>query len=226
MSEPLRHVSGLVPLHQLEQIQAIGGERGVSAGLRDTVSAGLLALAGDCALLRPVSELHELADRLAKIQGRTTPAGAWWAPSREALPSPDQLDPAGAVLVTPGAVGLVADGGLVIDLEACEIAATQAGQEITEPVDLHDVVGPAALLPAALAGLAAAGPGRRDLGLGLAIQRTTDSLCRLTLRGIGVRCSPDVAQTFTAELLGLVARKARASAQTREQLNRALEVTP
>ncbi len=190
------------------------------------VSAGLLALQGDCALIRPVSELHALADRLAQIQGRTTPAGAWWAPTREALPSPDQLDPAGAVLVTPQAVGLIADGAVVIDLEAGELAANLAGHEVNTPIDLQDLAGPAALLPASLAGLAGAGPGRRELGLGLAVERTADDLCRVTLQGIGARCAPDTAQTFAAELLGLVARATRASAVARQQLNRQLEVSP
>jgi hypothetical protein len=226
LSEPLRHVSGLVAPHQLQQLQAIGGSRGLSAGLRDVVSAGLLALRGDSALIAPVSELHDLADKLAKIQGRTTPSGAWWAPSREALPSPDQLDPAGAVLVTPRAVGLIADGAVVIDLEASELAASLAGHEVSTPFDLNDLAAVAALLPAALAGLAAAGPGRRDLGHGLAVQRTTDDLCRISLKGIAARCSADVAQSFAAELVALVARTARASAQTRMELNRQLEVSP
>lgn len=190
------------------------------------VSAGLLALRGDCALIAPVSELHALVDRLAAIQGRTTPAGAIWAPTRDALPSPDQLDPSGAVLVTPRAVGLIADGAVVVDLEAGEITATIAGHEVSAPCDLHDLAAIAALLPAALAGLAGAGPGRRDLGHGLTVERTTDSLCRISLKGIAARCAPDLAQTFSAELAGLVARTARASAQTRLELNRALQVSP
>jgi len=226
LSPPLRHVSGLIPEHQLEQIQAIAAGRGVSAGLRDVITAGLLALQGDCALVAPVSELHELADKLAKIQGRTTPAGAWWAPTREALPSPDQLEPSGAVLVTPGAVALLGDGSLIIDLGAGEITANLGGHEVNTTVDLSELAGPAALLPASLAGLAGAGPGRRDIGLGLAVERTADNLCRVTLQGIGARCTPDTAQTFAAELVGLVARTARASAQTRVELNRRLEVTP
>jgi hypothetical protein len=216
----------MVPVHQLEQITAIGGDRGVSAGLRDVITAGLLALQGDCALLQPVEELQELAARLARIQGRTTPAGAWWAPTREALPSPDQLDPSGAVLVTPQAVGVLGDGALVIDLEQGVIVANLAGHEVKTAVDLTDLAAPAALLPASLAGLAGAGPGRRDLGLGLAVERTTDNLCRITLQGIGTRCTPDTAQTFGAELAGLIARAARASAQTRVELNRQLQVTP
>jgi len=226
LSPPLRNVSGMIPEHQLQQIAAIGGDRGVSAGLRDTIAAGLLALQGDSALIAPVSELHELADRLAKIQGRTTPAGAWWAPTREALPTVDQLDPQGAVLAMPRAVTLLTDGTVTVDLANSEITASLDGHEVTTAFDLHDLAAVAALLPAALAGLAGAGPGRRDLGHGLTVERTQDDLCRISLRGIGARCAPDVAQVFGAELLALQARAHRASAQTRQQLNRALQVSP
>lgn len=127
----------MVSEHQLQQIVDIGGSEGVSAGLRSVVSAGLLA---------PVSELHQLADKLAKIQGRRTTAGGWWAPTEDALPEPGELDPAGSVLVTPAAVGLLGDGALSIDLAAGEIAGRVSGHEIT---------------------VAMAGPGRRDLGHGL-----------------------------------------------------------
>jgi hypothetical protein len=226
LSEPLRHVSGLVAPHQLQQIEAIGGTEGISSGLRTVVSAGLLALQSDVALLQPVEDLQSLVDRLAKITGRTTPAGAWWAPTREALPTVDQLDPAGAVLAMPRAVTLLTDGTVTVDLANSEITASLDGHEVTTAFDLHDLAAVAALLPAALAGLAGAGPGRRDLGHGLAVERTQDDLCRISLRGIGARCAPDVAQTFAAELLALQARAHRASAQTRQQLNRTLQVTP
>ena len=224
MSPPLKNVSGMVSEHQLQQIAAIGGDAGVSAGLRSVVSAGLLALQGDAALLAPVSELHQLADKLAKIQGRRTPAGAWWAPTREALPSPDQLDPAGAVLVTPGAVALIGDGCLVVDVEAGEITANIGGHEVNASIDLNELAGPAALLPASLAGLAMAGTGRRDIGQGLTAERTADDLFRITLQGVGCQCCPSLAQTFAAELAGLVARSTHRAALTRQQLNRVLEV--
>jgi hypothetical protein len=224
---PLENVSAKIPPHQREQIAALAGNRGLSAGLRDVITAGLLALKGDCALIAPIDELRELADRLARIQGRRTPAGAWWAPTSEALPNPKDLEPGGAVLVTPQAVALIADGALVIDMEAGQITGTLAGHEVNISIDLSELAGPAALLPASLAGLAAAGPGRRELGLGLAVERTADNLCRVTLQGIGARCSADIAQTFAAEVAGLVARSARASFDTRLQLEQALaEVQP
>lgn len=227
MLPPLENVSAKIPPHQREQIAALAGNRGLSAGLRDVITAGLLALKGDCALIAPIDELRELADRLARIQGRRTPAGAWWAPTSEALPNPKDLEPGGAVLVTPQAVALIADGALVIDMEAGQITGTLAGHEVNISIDLSELAGPAALLPASLAGLAAAGPGRRELGLGLAVERTADNLCRVTLQGIGARCSADIAQTFAAEVAGLVARSARASFDTRLQLEQALaEVQP
>lgn len=225
MSPPLEHVSGLIPQHQREQITALGGDAGVSAGLRTAISAGLLALRGDCALIQPIDELRDLASRLARIQGRRTPAGGWWAPTREALPTPEQIDHHGAVLVMPQSVGLVAGGALVIDLESGLITASSAespGSPITAEIALDDLVAPAAVLPAALTGLAIAGPGRRELGLGLAIERTGDNLCLLTLQGVGARCDAGLAHTFAAELLGLVARSARASFATRQQLEQAL----
>jgi hypothetical protein len=216
----------MIAPHQLEQITAIGGSEGISSGLRTVVSAGLLALQSDMALLQPVEDLMVLADRLATITGRKTPAGAWWAPTREALPPTDELDPHGAVIVTPWAVGLLGDGCLVVDLEAGQISANIGGHEVNASIDLNELVGPAVLLPASIAGLAMAGPGRRDLGHGLTAERTADDLFRVSLQNIGARCCPSAAQTFAAELLGLVTRATHRSAMAREQLNRVLEVTP
>ena len=59
MPPPLEHVSGLITPHQKQQIEAIGGDAGVSAGLRTAITAGLLALQGDCALIQPIDELRE-----------------------------------------------------------------------------------------------------------------------------------------------------------------------
>jgi len=229
MPPNLQHVAGLIPEHQKQQIEAIGGGA-VSAGLRTAISAGLLALQGDCALIQPIDELRELADRLARIQGRRTPAGGWWAPTREALPSHQELDSGGAVLVMPQSVGLVAGGALVIDLESGLITASNndsPDSQINARIDLGDLVAPAAVLPAALAGLAIAGPGRREIGLGMAIERTGDELCWLTLQGVGARCDAQLAHTFAAELQGLVARAYAVSASARMSLERQLsEVTP
>jgi hypothetical protein len=221
---PLETISAKIPQHQREQIAAFAGDRGLSAGLRDVIASGLLVLSPvDAAPPPPADELRDLADRLARIQGRRTPSGAWWAPTREALPAPEDLEPGGAVLVTPRQVALIADGSVLVDLAAGEISAAHTGHESRASVEINDLAGPVALLPAALAGLAAAGPGRRDLGLSLAVERTTDNLCRLSLQGIGARCSVDIAATYAAELLGLMARSARASFDTRQQLEQAFQ---
>jgi hypothetical protein len=225
LSPPLKNVSGMVPEHQLQQITAIGGDAGVSAGLRTAVSAGLLALAGDVALLAPVSELLALSDRLATVTGRKTPAGAHWCPTGESLPPRDALDPHGAVVVMPQSVGLIAgDSALVVDLGDALIVARQGNQEVTASIDLAELAGPAALLPASLAGLALAGPGRRDLGGGLAVERTGSDQLRISLQGLGVNCPPDVGQVFAAELCSLVARAATASIAARIELERTLQV--
>ena len=225
MSPPLRNVSGMVSEHQLQQIAAIGRDAGVSAGLRSVVSAGLLALQGDVALLAPVSELLALSDRLATVTGRKTPSGAHWCPTGESLPPRDALDPHGAVVVMPQSVGLIAgDAALVLDLGDALIVARQGNQEVSASIDLQELSGPAALLPASLAGLALAGPGRRDLGGGLAVERTGSDQLRISLQGLGVNCPPDVGQVFAAELCSLVARAATASIAARIELERTLQV--
>jgi hypothetical protein len=220
VSPPLETISAKIPQHQREQIAAFAGDRGLSAGLRDVIAAGLLVMLPDAAPSQPTDELRELADRLARIQGRRTPAGGWWAPTAAALPAAEDLEPGGAVLVTPRQVALIAGGSVMVDLVAGQITVRDADHESRVSIDLSELAAPAALLPAALAGLAATGPGRRDLGLGLAVERTPDHVCRLSLQGVAVRCSPDIATTYAAELLGLMARSARLSFDTRLQLER------
>jgi hypothetical protein len=136
LSPPLRHISGLIPEHQLQQITAIGGDRGVSAGLRETISAGLLALAGDAALLAPVEELQALVTRLSFIQGRRTGSGALWCPDGcQSLPPAEGLNPAGEVVATPDAVALLAGCcALVVDLGEGLILAREGGREVSSHV--------------------------------------------------------------------------------------------
>jgi len=228
LSPPLKNISGSVSEHQAQQIAAIGGAEGFSAGLRTVTTAGLLALQSDAALLQPVSELLALSDRLATVTGRRTPAGAHWCPTGESLPPREALDPHGAVVCMPQSVGVLAgDTALVVDLGEALIVARQGDQETTVSVDLQELAGPAALLPASLAGLALAGPGRRDLGGGLAVERTGSDQLRLSLQGLGVNIPPDIGQIFAAELCSLVARSATASIAARLELERTLqEVTP
>jgi hypothetical protein len=222
LSPPLKPVTGLIEDYQLQQVAAIGGARGLSAGVRDVLTAGLLALQGDVALLAPVDQLHQLADRLSLITGRRTPSGAWWAPSPEALPGPELLHQSGAVLATPSAVGLIGDGCLMVDLGEGRIIATRGNHETQIEIDLSDLIAPAALLPSSMAGLAAAGAGRRDIGIGLTIERLPSNAVVLALQGCGPLCTPDHAMSFSAELLALICRHSARSVATREQLNRQL----
>lgn len=222
-SEPLQPISGLIPADHLEQVAAIGGSRGLSAGVRDTIAAGLLALRGDAAMLAPIGELHKLADKLATITGRTTPSGAIWAPTEEALPPVEMLDPSGAVVVTPQAVGLLAGAGaLVIDMEAGAVIVRGDGGELQQPLELADLAELAAMLPAVLQALARQAGGVR-IACGLLAERTGTGSFRLSLQGVGPSCEPDVAFMFAAEVVALFARRVACTIRTRQQLEQALQ---
>jgi hypothetical protein len=223
LSPPLKPVSGLIEDHQLQQVAAIGGDRGVSAGLREVVTAGLLALKGEVALLAPISELHKLADKLATITGRTTPSGAIWAPTDEALPPVEMLDPSGAVVVTPQAVGLLAGAGaLVLDMEAGAVIVRGDGGELQQLLELPDLAELAAMLPAVLQALARQAGGVR-IACGLLAERTGTGSFRLSLQGVGPSCEPDVAFMFAAEVVALFARRVACTIRTRQQLEQALQ---
>ena len=232
MPPNLQPVAGLIPEHQKQQIEAIGGADGVSAGLRDVVAAGLLALQGDAALLAPVEELQALVTRLSFIQGRRTGSGAWWCPANEALPSADQLNPVGDVVATPDGVALLAgNAALIVDLGAGVLVSRENGRETSIEVDITQLMQPMALLPAAIAGLAGVGQvGRRDLGAaGLALELTGSGAMRLSAQGLGVTASDEVLLCLAAELLSLATRTLAKSAAARRALNEVLlqtEVQP
>jgi hypothetical protein len=222
LSPPLKPVTGLIEDYQLQQVAAIGGARGLSAGVRDVLTAGLLALQGDVALLAPVDQLHQLADRLAMISGRTTPSGAIWAPTEEALPPVEMLDPDGAVIVTPQAVGLLAGAAaLVLDTEAGAIIVRGDGGELQQPLELPDLAALAAMLGAGLQALSR-GPGVVQLPCGLTAERTGTSAFRIAFQGVGPTTEPDVAFTFAAEVAALFARRVTSTLRTRQQLEETL----
>jgi len=228
MSPPLEHVSGLITPHQREQITALGGDAGVSAGVRIAITAGLLALQGDAALLAPVDELQALVTRLAFIQGRRTGSGAWWCPTNEALPPADQLNPVGDVVATPDGVAVMAgNSALIVDFGAGVLVARENGREITAEVDIAQLMQPIALLPAAIAGLAGNGQvGRRDLGAAcLSLELTGSGALRLSAQGLGVTASDEVFLCFAAELLSLATRSMAKSAAARRALDEVLQQT-
>lgn len=227
MPPNLQPVAGLIPEHQKQQIEAIGGAAGVSAGLRDVVTAGLLALQGDAALLAPVAELQALVTRLSFVTGRRTPAGALWAPTDQALPPPEGLNPAGEVVATVGAVALITKtAAFVVDLGEGTILSRENGKEISSPVCLGTLLPLAANIAPALCQLRDNGPGRLQLADAVHLERTGSGAVRLSAQGHGVIAPVEVVLGFAAELLSLATRSAAKSVAVRESLNRALEVTP
>ena len=223
--EPLMRVSGLVPADHLLQLQEIGGPHGVSSGLRLVVATGLAALDGQSpSLSEAVDHLDRVAAELAAISGRRTPAGAWWAPTEAAAPSAEQLDPRGDLVATPAGVAVMAGAAaLSIDLAAGELAAVAGGRDLIAPVDVQQLAPAVALIAPALIGLSAAGPGRRELGCGLAVERLGSDEVSITLQGLGPVVLPSTAWRWGAELLSLVARGFDASIATRCELERQLQ---
>ena len=227
MGPPLEHVSGFIPPHQLQEINKIGADRGTSAGLRDVVVAGLLALRSDMALLQPVEDLQALVDKLANIQGRKTPSGSWWCPTDESLPSMDQLDPRGDVIAQPAAVALITGcAALVVDADAGVITIRDNGREQSVEAEPGDWMGPFCRLPAIAAHLAHQGPGRMDLGGGMALELLPVGVVRLSLQGLSVLADYTVLMRFASESLALGTRVACKSVAARLQLERQLQGVP
>jgi hypothetical protein len=219
-SEPLQPISGLISAEHLAQVVAIGGERGVSAGLRDVVSAGLSALNSDAALMLPVAQLEALADRLARVTGRKLPSGAWWAGSDAAMPEPEQLDRHGDTVVSPGRVVLAGEqGALMADAGGRQLAAQDGERHASQPVELAELAGVAGMLTAGLVRLAQTGPGRISLGCGLTLERLEAGPGRVSLHGVGVAASMPALWTFAAELTGLVAGGIAEGIEIRSRLN-------
>jgi hypothetical protein len=214
-----------VPADHLLQLQQLGGPDGVSCGLRLVVATGLAALDGQSpSLSEAVDHLHRVAAELASITGRRTPAGAWWAPSEAAAPEPDQIDARGDVVVAPHGVALVAGAAaLSVDFQAGQLGVVDAGRELVGAIDVQLLAPAVALIAPALLGLAAAGPGRRELGCGLAIERLGNNEVAITLQGIGPVVPAAVAWQWAAEMLSLVARGFAASVATRCDLERQLQ---
>jgi hypothetical protein len=222
-SEPLQPISGLITGEHLAAVAAIGGERGVSAGLRDTIAMGLSALNSDAALMLPVSQLQALADRLATITGRKLPSGAWWAGSDAAMPEPEQLDRYGDVVVSPGRVVLAGEqGAIMADAGGRQLAAQDGERHASQPVELAELAGVAGMLTAGLVRLAQTGPGRIELGCGLMLERLEAGPGRVSLHSVGVVASMPALWMFSAELTALVAGGIAEGIEIRSRLNKQL----
>jgi hypothetical protein len=226
LSPPLVHVSGLIPPHQREQIEALAGDRGISAGVRDVIAAGLLALQSDMALLQPIADLEALVNKLSYIQGRKTPSGAWWAPTDAALPPIEQMDPLGDVIAQPMIVALTTEASvLIIDAEAGVLTIRENGAEKAMEAEFSDLMGPICRLSAVAAHLAHHGPGRVELGTGLWLRLLPVGAVRIEVDGLGVTCKFATLLQFASELISLSARAAGRSLEARLQLERQMGST-
>jgi hypothetical protein len=219
-SEPLQPISGLITAEHLAAVSAIGGERGVSAGLRDVVALGLAAVDSDAALLLPVDQLRAIADRLERITGRKLPSGAWWAGCDAAMPGPQHLHRHGDTVVSPGRVVLAGEAGaLMADAGGRQLAAQDGERHASQPVELAELAGVAGMLTAGLVRLAQTGPGRIELGCGLMLERLDAGPGRVSLHSVGVVASMPALWTFAAELTGLVAAGISEGIEIRSRLN-------
>jgi hypothetical protein len=225
MSPPLARVSAAIPSSQRDELEALGGPDGISAGVRMAVAAGLSALrAGDPAATAclPLEELHALADRLASVTGRRTPSGALWCPSPDSLPDLDSLV-GDEVLVCPHGLVLVGgDHALSLDMEVGEVRWVIGNGEVATPITLEELGLAACLLPSALAGLAAAGHGSRMLPPGMRLAISPDRDLELSHRGAAIRLGFDAAWILASEVVSLWTRRCRLSAEARQTLERQL----
>jgi hypothetical protein len=213
----------MVAAHQREQIEAIGGSEGTSAGLRTVVSAGLLALQSDIALLQPVADLQALANQLAYVQGRRTPCGAWWCPTDESLPPMDHLDPSGDVIAQPAAVAMITGtAALIVDAENSLLTIREGGRGKSIDAEIGVLTGPICRLPAVAAHLAHQGPGRLELGAGLWLELLQSGVVRISAEGLGVVCNFTVLLRFASEALSLATRVACRSIDARMRFERQL----
>jgi hypothetical protein len=209
-------------------VTAIGGDRGVSAGVRDVIAMGLAAVNSDAALLLPVDQLRAMADRLDRVTGRKLPSGAWWAGCDAAMPEPAQLDRSGDVVASAGRVVLAGEAGaLMADAGGRQLAGQDDDRHASQPVELAELAGVAAMLGAGLVRLAQTGPGRIELGCGLVLERLEAGPGRLSLHGVGATASMPALWMFAAEITALVAAGINEGIEIRSRLNAQLEaVTP
>lgn len=202
----------------------------MSAGLRVLVAAGAAATRSPSApLLREMDLLRGLADRLAAVVGRSTPAGAWWAPSDDAMPPAELLADVGDVVANPSRVVLAGApvggvaGAMAVDLETGRLEAQEGEKVVSLPLGLAEFAPLAASVGPALVMLAAAGgPESAEVRDPLVAKRLPSGQVRFELRGVGCVVSAQVAFTFAAECMSLLARRIETDCQARMELEAAL----
>jgi hypothetical protein len=229
---PLVPVSGLVEPGHRDLIVALGGEQGVSAGLRLIVAAGAAATRSPSSpVLQELDALRGLADRLAGVLGRQTPSGAWWAPSDDAMPPPELLADTGDVVASPervvlaGAPAAGVVGALALDLTAWRLELQEGERVASVAMELGQFAPLATMFGPALVQLAASGPSVVELTLGVSLRRQASGMVRAELNGVGAVVSATAALSFAAEAVSLLARHVEASANARAALEASLAAT-
>ena len=232
MSPPgTQQVCGTVPDQLAERIRQRAADRqcSVSAETAHLLRVGLDALEKpERRLLDEIEALEATCEQLGRISGRrTTATGCWWAATPAALPPADLLGDADLVALPDGLLLIGGPSTLSIDLGQGQIAAVDGSAgEVSAAIELQQLLPAAALVAPALLGLGAAGPGRRELGCGLTLERLASGAVRIALGGIGPTVPAGVAWQWCAELSGLCARSLNTAVELRQTLDRQLlEVT-
>lgn len=234
MSPPESHqLCGTVPATLGHQIRARAAETKQTTS--QTV-AELLALGMD-ALQRPeiqladeVRRLEQTAARIGQITGhRSNATGCWFAATPEAIPDPALLDACDLVALPAGLMLFGGPASLAVDMAEGRISAVDlASGEVHAAIDSAQLLNSAAMaLPSLLQLAHLDGPGARDLGNGLRLERLPNLALRVTLGGVGPIVSPAIGWQWAAELSALAVRAMGRSVAQRLDLERALqEVAP
>jgi hypothetical protein len=217
---PCQLVSFAVRPDDLSFVATLPGTR--SANLREVVSVGVQTMKGQPLAPQAVADLRRIVDRLEALTART-PTGAWWAPTPEAMPSPDLLEPFDLVVMPVGLLLVAPNAALSFDMQeaTCTLQGANHGALTIgcEPRDLIHLA--AQFLPAVLQ--QAHEPTACELPLGMVLQHGSDDVIRLTLEGLPITLPLDLALAMAAELSSLAARSVSATMQRRVALEQALQ---
>lgn len=230
MSPPTgQQICGTVPepLAQRIRARADAAERSLSSEVAELLHRGVEA--SEQPRYQLADELHQLRRTTATI-GRlggvaSTATGCWWSESIDDLPRPELLDVCDLIAM-PLRVMLLSEGGsLTVDLAAGFVVAVDpAGVDTAVQVEPSLLLGAGAnALPALCLMAQTGGPDRRELGLGLTVERLPDGRLRVLLNGIGPVMEPALGWRWAAELAALAVRGLIGSADRRlalEQLVR------
>jgi hypothetical protein len=230
MSTPESHqICGTVPATLGHQIRARAAEtqRTTSATVAELLALGMDALQRpEIQLVDEVRRLEQTAARIGQVTGfRSNATGCWFAPTPAAIPDPALLDASDLVALPAGLLLFGGPSSLCLDMDEQRISAFDlSAGEVHSSVDSAQLLNSAALaLPALLQLAHLDGPGVRDLGNGLMLQRLPSLALRVSLNGIGPTVTPAIGWQWAAELAALSVRAMGKSVAQRIDLERALQ---